>query len=69
MFSTLMGGALVTEVVFAWPGIGRLMVQGVLSRDYPVVQGAVFMVALVVVATYMLLDIAYTYIDPRLRRR
>jgi peptide/nickel transport system permease protein len=69
MFSTLMGGALVTEVVFAWPGIGRLMVQGVLTRDYPIVQGAVFMVALVVVVTYMLLDIAYTYLDPRLRKR
>jgi peptide/nickel transport system permease protein len=69
MFSTLMGGALVTEVVFAWPGIGRLMVQGVLSRDYPVVQTAVFLVALVVVVTYMLLDIAYTYLDPRLRKR
>jgi peptide/nickel transport system permease protein len=68
MFSTLMGGALVTEVVFAWPGVGRLMVDGVLQRDFPVVQGAVFMVALVVVVTYMLLDLAYTFLDPRLRR-
>jgi peptide/nickel transport system permease protein len=68
MFSTLMGGALVTEVVFAWPGVGRLMVDGVLQRDFPVVQGAVFMVALVVVVTYMLLDLAYTLLDPRLRR-
>lgn len=69
MFSTLMGGALVTEVVFAWPGIGRLMVQGVLTRDYPVVQGAVFIVALVVVATYMVLDVVYNFLDPRLRAR
>lgn len=68
MFSTLMGGALVTEVVFAWPGIGQLMVNGVLSRDFPVVQGAVFVVALIVVLTYMLLDIAYTFLDPRLRK-
>jgi peptide/nickel transport system permease protein len=68
MFSHLIGGALVTEVVFAWPGIGRLMVQGVLSRDYPVVQGAVFMIALLVVGTYMLLDLAYTALDPRMRR-
>jgi ABC-type dipeptide/oligopeptide/nickel transport system permease component len=67
-FSTLMGGALVTEVVFAWPGVGRLMVDGVLARDFPVVQGAVFMVALTVVVTYMLLDLAYTLLDPRLRR-
>jgi ABC-type dipeptide/oligopeptide/nickel transport system permease component len=43
------------------------MVQGVLSRDYPVVQGAVFMIALIVVATYMLLDLAYTALDPRMR--
>ncbi len=68
MFSTLMGGALVTEVVFAWPGIGQLMVQGVLSRDFPVVQGAVFVVSLIVVLTYMLLDIIYTFLDPRLRK-
>jgi peptide/nickel transport system permease protein len=44
-------------------------VQGVLTRDYPVVQGAVFAVALVVVLTYLLLDIAYNYLDPRLRAR
>lgn len=67
-FSTLMGGALVTEVVFAWPGVGRLMVDGVLKRDFPVVQGAVFVVALIVVVTYVLLDLAYTLLDPRLRR-
>ncbi|TDV56378.1 ABC transporter permease [Actinophytocola oryzae] len=67
-FSTLMGGALVTEVVFAWPGVGRLMVDGVLKRDFPVVQGAVFVVALIVVVTYLLLDLAYTFLDPRLRR-
>jgi peptide/nickel transport system permease protein len=68
-FSTLMGGALVTEVVFAWPGIGSEMVEGVTSRDYPVVQGAVFMIALFVVVIYFLLDMAYTFLDPRLRSR
>lgn len=66
MFSTLMGGALVTEVVFAWPGIGRLMVDSVLQRDFPVVQGAVFITAVIVVLTYTLLDLLYTYLDPRL---
>lgn len=69
MFSTLMGGALVTEVVFSWPGIGQLMVNSVLDRDFPVVQGAVFVIALVVVATYIVLDLAYTRLDPRLRER
>lgn len=66
MFSTLMGGAMVTEVVFAWPGIGRLMVDSVLQRDFPIVQGAVFVTALVVVVTYTFLDLIYKYLDPRL---
>jgi ABC-type dipeptide/oligopeptide/nickel transport system permease component len=66
MFSTLMGGALVTEVVFAWPGIGRLLVDSVLQRDFPVVQGAVFVIAVVVVLTYTFLDLIYTFLDPRI---
>jgi peptide/nickel transport system permease protein len=66
MFSTLIGGAIVTEVVFAWPGVGRLIVDSVLQRDFPVVQGAVFVTALIVATTYMLLDIVYRLIDPRI---
>lgn len=66
MFSTLIGGAIVTEVVFAWPGVGRLIVDSVLQRDFPVVQGAVFVTALIVATTYVLLDIVYRFIDPRI---
>lgn len=66
MFSTLIGGAIVTEVVFAWPGVGRLIVDSVLQRDFPVVQGAVFVTALIVATTYMLLDVVYRLIDPRI---
>lgn len=67
MFSTLIGGAIITEVVFAWPGIGRLIVDSVLARDYPVVQGAVFITAVLVAITYMLLDLVYRVLDPRIR--
>jgi peptide/nickel transport system permease protein len=66
MFSTLIGGAIVTEVVFAWPGIGRLIVDSVLARDYPVVQGAVLVTAMLVAVTYMLLDVVYRVLDPRI---
>lgn len=66
MFSTLIGGAIVTEVVFAWPGIGRLIVDSVLARDFPVVLGAVFVTAVLVAVTYMLLDIIYRLLDPRI---
>lgn len=66
MFSTLIGGAIVTEVVFAWPGIGRLIVDSVLQRDFPIVQGAVFVTAVIVAVTYMLLDVVYRWIDPRI---
>lgn len=66
MFSTLIGGAIVTEVVFAWPGVGRLIVDSVLQRDFPIVQGAVFVTAVIVAVTYMLLDVVYRWLDPRI---
>jgi peptide/nickel transport system permease protein len=69
LFSTLIGGAIVTEVVFAWPGVGRLIVDSVLQRDFPVVQGAVFVTALFVAVTYMLLDVLYRVLDPRIGGR
>jgi peptide/nickel transport system permease protein len=69
LFSTLIGGAIVTEVVFAWPGVGRLIVDSVLQRDFPMVQGAVFVTALFVAVTYMLLDIVYRLLDPRIGSR
>lgn len=64
---TLLGGAVLTEIVFAWPGIGRLLVEAILSRDYPVVQGVVLLVAVVFIFVNLIVDIIYSYLDPRIR--
>lgn len=64
---TLLGGAVLTEIVFAWPGIGRLLVEAILSRDYPVVQGVVLLVATVFIFVNLIVDILYSYLDPRIR--
>ena len=66
-FATLIGGAIVTETVFAWPGVGRLLVEAVYTRDYPVVQAAVFVTALFVATCNLLTDLLYAYLDPRIR--
>jgi len=66
-FAQLLGGAVVTETIFAWPGIGRLVVEAIFNRDFPVVQGVVLVVSLIFVAVNMLVDLAYAAIDPRIR--
>ncbi|MDR7555836.1 MAG: ABC transporter permease [Armatimonadota bacterium] len=66
-FGTLLGGAVVTETIFAWPGVGRLVVQAIQSRDYPVVQAAVFYLATSVVLLNLALDVLYARLDPRIR--
>lgn len=63
----LVGGAAVTETVFAWPGMGRLGVEAALGRDYPLVMGITVIVAATVVLTNLLLDLAYLWADPRVR--
>lgn len=65
----LLGGSVITETVFAWPGMGRLMVQAVLNRDYPVVQAAVFFTAVVFLIVNLIVDLLYTVLDPRIRYR
>jgi peptide/nickel transport system permease protein len=62
-------GAFVTETIFAWPGVGRLAVEGIFMRDYPVVQGVVLVVALVYMFASLAVDILYVYIDPRISYR
>jgi peptide/nickel transport system permease protein len=62
---TLLGGAVITETIFAWPGVGRLAVQAISYRDYPLVQAAVFMLALIFVLINFFVDVLYTYLDPR----
>ena len=60
-----LGGSIVTETVFSWPGLGRLVVDAIYNRDYPVVQGAIFIYAIMIVVVNLLVDILYAYIDPR----
>jgi peptide/nickel transport system permease protein len=66
-FASLLGGALVTEIIFAWPGIGRLAVDSIQNRDFPVVQAVVLFAAFVFVVVNFLVDIAYLWLNPRIR--
>lgn len=65
-FGTLLGGAVLTETVFSWPGVGMLMVDSILRRDYPVVQGAVLLLALLFVLINIVVDVIYAFLDPRI---
>ena len=67
-FSYMMGGAIVVENIFAWNGIGRLAIEAIFQRDYPVIQGFILVFATTVVVVMFLLDILYAFIDPRIRR-
>lgn len=63
----LLGGAVITETVFAWPGVGSLMVEAIQSRDYPVVQACVLLVSLTYVLVNTLTDLVYSWVDPRIQ--
>jgi peptide/nickel transport system permease protein len=63
----LLGGAVLTETVFAWPGVGTLVVQGILARDVPLVQGSVLVIAFTFVLVNLAVDVLYAYLDPRIR--
>jgi ABC-type dipeptide/oligopeptide/nickel transport system permease component len=67
-FSALLGGAIVTETIFAWPGMGRLLLDAVNSRDYPLVQASVFVIALFVSLANLAADLTYGILDPRVTR-
>jgi peptide/nickel transport system permease protein len=64
---SLLAGAVVTETVFSWPGIGLLTIEAIQARDYPVVQACVLLISLVYVVVNLLTDLAYAWIDPRIR--
>lgn len=66
-FGTLLGGAVLTETVFAWPGIGRLLVDSIIARDYPMVQGIIFVFAAMFIVVNVITDLLYTVVDPRVR--
>lgn len=66
-FGALLGGAITIEVVFAWPGVGRLIVNAIAQRDFPVVQGAVLLLAVVFAVVNLLVDLSYSLVNPRIR--
>ncbi len=66
-FAALIGGAVVTEIIFAWPGIGQLLVSSLIERDYPVTQAVIFFAASFIVVVNILVDVTYAWLDPRIR--
>ena len=67
-FTYMMGGAIVVENIFAWNGIGRLAIDAIFQRDYPLIQGFILIFATTVVIVTLLIDVAYAFLDPRIRR-
>ena len=63
----LLGGAVIVETIFAWPGMGRLVVQALDNRDFPLVQGGVLVMAISYVGVNILVDLLYSIVDPRIR--
>ena len=66
-FGVVLTGAVITETIFAWPGIGRLLIQSISFRDYPTVQGCVLLIAVTYVGVNLLTDLTYGFLDPRIR--
>ena len=66
MLASFIGGALVTEAVFTYPGLGRLLIQAISTRDYPLIQGAILFILVIYVLINLLIDMLYAYIDPRI---
>ena len=65
----LLGGAVVTETMFSWPGVGRLAVGAIISSDFPTAQGAIMILALAFLLINLLVDVMYVYLDPRVARQ
>ena len=66
-FGAVLTGAVITETIFAWPGVGRLLIQSITFRDYPLVQGCILLIAVTYVAMNLLTDVLYGLLDPRIR--
>ncbi|MGE3956078.1 MAG: nickel ABC transporter permease [Vicinamibacterales bacterium] len=66
-FGSVLTGAVITETIFAWPGVGRLLVQSISARDYPAVQGCILLIAVTYVSMNLLVDVLYGVLDPRIR--
>ncbi len=63
----LLGGAILTETIFSWPGIGKWMVESIFRRDYPVVQGSLLLIATIVMIVNLVVDVLYSLVNPRIR--
>jgi peptide/nickel transport system permease protein len=63
----LLAGAVLTETIFSWPGIGKWVYDAILGRDYPIVQGGTLLIALIYVVANLLVDVSYAFLDPRIR--
>ncbi|MCB1057113.1 MAG: ABC transporter permease [Acidobacteria bacterium] len=68
-FGALLTGAIITETIFSWPGLGRLLIQAIRLRDYPLVQGCVLVIAVTYVLVNLVTDVMYAFLDPRIRYR
>ena len=66
MFGTLLTGAILTETIFSWPGIGKWLVKSVTSRDYPVIQSGILLIAIMVIFVNLSVDFLYALINPRI---
>jgi peptide/nickel transport system permease protein len=66
-FGAVLTGAVITETIFAWPGVGRLLIQSISFRDYPLVQGCILLIAITYVTMNLLTDLVYGFLDPRIR--
>jgi peptide/nickel transport system permease protein len=67
MIPRLVGGAVITETVFGWPGMGRLAADAAFQRDYPLIMGITIVVSVIVILSNLVTDIAYSIIDPRIQ--
>jgi peptide/nickel transport system permease protein len=67
-FGTMLSGALLTEIVFSYPGLGYILYQAILSKDFPLLQALFYMISIMVIATSLALDTIYAVLDPRIRR-
>lgn len=66
-FASILEGAVIIETIFAWPGIGRLLVDSIFARDFPIIQGCTLFIAMIIVLVNIIVDISYTYLDPQVQ--
>ena len=66
-FGSLLAGAVLTETVFAWPGLGRLLYDSISARDYPMIQGVILIFGLLYIFVNLVVDLIYAFVDPRIR--